>query len=71
MRKFDQNQYDQWDNDPDNWVWGLFYYNEKDDRFFLPKRIKTFGYTMNFANPKTIFAFIITMGVLLILSKLP
>jgi len=71
LRKFDQNQYDQWHSDPDNWVWGLFYYNEKDDRFFLPKRIGAFGYTINFANPKTIIALIIAFGILLILSKLP
>ena len=28
---------DQWHKDPDNWKWGLFYYNKEDKRIFPPK----------------------------------
>jgi uncharacterized membrane protein len=43
--------FDQWHNDPFNWRFGVFYYNKKDKRLFRPKRIRGFGWTVNFANP--------------------
>ena len=70
MRKYDQNQYDQWHDDPENWVWGLFYYNTNDDRIWLPKRVKAFGYTVNFDHPMTGLLFVAAFAVLLFLSKL-
>lgn len=27
-----------WSQDPDNWIWGLFDYNTKDKRMFPPKK---------------------------------
>lgn len=42
---------EQWHNDPANWKLGLFYYNKADRRLFPPKRFKTLGWTVNFANP--------------------
>ena len=45
-------------NDPDNWIWGTFYYNKNDQRIFPPKRNKYMGWTINFANTKSILAFI-------------
>jgi len=50
-----QQQSDQWRKDPDNWVWGLFYYNKNDPRLFPPKRLEWMGFTINFANPYSIF----------------
>jgi len=41
----------QWNDDPANWRWGVFYYNPLDKRIFPPKRISGFGWTVNFANP--------------------
>ncbi|PWS33710.1 DUF5808 domain-containing protein [Pedobacter paludis] len=35
----------------ENWKWGFFYYNVKDPRIFVPKRLKLFGWTLNFAKP--------------------
>ena len=29
-----------WHNDPENWVWGMFYYNPQDPRLFPPKKLK-------------------------------
>jgi len=41
----------EWENDPDNWIWGMFYYNPKDKRSYFPKRIKEFGWHANYADP--------------------
>jgi uncharacterized membrane protein len=63
----DEEQNNQWHKDPNNWVWGLFYFNPKDKRLFLPKKINTFGITVNFANPQTylvIAALILAIGLL-------
>ena len=53
---------EQWSKDPDNWIWGMFYYNPKDKRIFPPKKIAWMGFTTNFANTKSVLALI---GVLL------
>ena len=55
-----------WHNDPDNWVWGIFYYNPQDPRLFIPKKIKEFGWTTNFANPNSAIVMLILISVLLI-----
>ena len=55
---------------PDNYKWGIFYYNPMDSRTILPKRNKWFGWTLNFARPKAylvllaIIAFAVLMGLL-------
>ncbi|WP_461790849.1 DUF5808 domain-containing protein [Pedobacter sp.] len=36
---------------PDNWKWGIFYYNRQDHRLIVPKRIPVMGWTFNFAHP--------------------
>ena len=41
-----------------SWIWGIFYYNRKDSRIFPPKRIPVLGWTINFANPKSVLAFV-------------
>lgn len=43
------------------WKYGLFYYNKEDKRLFPPKRLKWMGWTINFANPYSILAFIILL----------
>lgn len=46
---------------PEHYKWGLFYFNPKDSRVFLPKMNKMLGWTLNFANPISyviIFCFI-------------
>jgi uncharacterized membrane protein len=54
-----EEQKNRWHNDPDNWVWGIFYYNPEDSRLFIPKKIKEFGWTTNFANPNSIFTILL------------
>ena len=58
----------EWENDPNNWIFGMFYYNPKDTRSYFPKRIKEFGWHANYANP--IFIIIIAFFVLIILAAI-
>jgi uncharacterized membrane protein len=55
----DENTRNQWQQDPSNWKWGIIYFNPKDKRIFPPKRLKGLGWTVNFANPLSVIAFII------------
>lgn len=45
------------------WKWGLFYYNPDDSRIFPPKRNPMMGWTVNFANWKSITVFILALIV--------
>lgn len=36
---------------PENWKLDIFYFNKKDPRFIVPKRLKILGWTFNFARP--------------------
>ena len=38
-----------------DYKWGIFYYNPKDRRIFVPKRNQWMGWTMNFAKPCSYF----------------
>lgn len=64
-----EEEKNKWINYPDNWVWGIFYFNPKDKRLFPPKKIKAFGYTTNFANPNSVFALVLLIAVLIILGR--
>ncbi len=61
---FNQFELDNMGNDPDNYIWGIFYFNPKDYRIILPKRNKYLGWTLNFAKVETylILFFIIAGG---------
>ena len=62
-----QETSDRWRNDPNNWVWGIFYYNKNDPRIFPPKKIEWMGFTVNFANPKSVLVFVAFLGMALFL----
>lgn len=57
MKKPSQKELDKSHSDPTNWKWGIFYYNVNDTRIFPPKRNKMLGYTINFANTKSVLVF--------------
>jgi uncharacterized membrane protein len=62
QNQFEQNNYNNMRQDPENYIWGIFYFNRKDSRIFLPKRYRWMGWTVNFANPYAyliIIAFIV------------
>ena len=44
------------------WKWGVFYYNKYDNRILPPKKNPAFCWTVNFANPKSIVAFVIILA---------
>ncbi len=62
--KTNKDTLDNGHNDPSNWKLGVFYFNPKDKRIFPPKRSKSFGWTINFANPISIGA-VVLIAVLL------
>lgn len=49
-----QETQEKWSKNPDNWIWGIFYYNKEDNRIFPPKKIAWMGNTVNFANSKSV-----------------
>ncbi|MBF7093063.1 hypothetical protein IUY40_16140 [Flavobacterium sp. ALJ2] len=55
---------DKWHQDPTNWIWGIFYFNKEDKKIFPPKRIKLMEWTINFANPNSVFFLLILIAVL-------
>jgi uncharacterized membrane protein len=68
VEKPNKETFDKWHSDPSNWKLGIFYYNKKDQRIFPPKRFKSFGWTVNFANPYSclVFMAIIVLGIVTI-----
>ena len=56
------NEEDEMHSDPNNWRLGIFYFNPKDKRLVVFKRIPSMGITVNFANP---FSGIILLGLIL------
>ncbi len=55
--------------DSSNWIFGIFYFNKNDDRIFPPKRIKQMGWTVNFANPISIFALLAIIVIITVVSR--
>jgi uncharacterized membrane protein len=64
-----QEEIDAWYDDPKNWKLGIFYYNPSDKRIFPPKRMKYFGWTVNFANPLSYLTLLGMILVFVIVSK--
>ena len=60
----------QWHKDPNNWKWGMFYFNKKDKRVFPPKRVSMMGWTVNFANPLSVLVFVGAIALAIIVSVL-
>lgn len=64
-----EQQKNHWNQDPENWIWGIFYYNREDKRMFPSKRVKEMGWTINFANPNSVFLAVVLILILMILSE--
>ena len=45
-------------DDPGNYKFDVFYFNKEDARVFVPKRMRSFGYTVNFARFETYIFFL-------------
>lgn len=67
---FDKFESDQKINDPTNYKWGIFYFNRDDHRIMVPKRSKSMGWTMNFANIYSYIILILIFGLIAASKKL-
>jgi len=38
-------------DDSANYLWNTFYFNKSDRRVLVPKRVRWFGFNLNFAQP--------------------
>ncbi|WP_304064370.1 hypothetical protein [Pedobacter glucosidilyticus] len=54
-------------DDNKNYRFGLFYYNQDDPRTIVPRKLRTLGYTMNFARPISYVALILLIIMLVFL----
>ena len=50
--------------DPENWKWGVFYFNKKDFRFIVPKQNQMMGWTFNFAHPITFTVLVLILAMI-------
>lgn len=55
------------DHDASHWKLGFFYFNKNDKRMFTPKRIGL-GWTVNFANPASVIAFLLILVSIIIIG---
>jgi uncharacterized membrane protein len=60
-KQWEPNELDGPNSNPENYKWGIFYFNPRDSRTILPKRYKWMGWTLNFANPKS---YLIILGII-------
>jgi uncharacterized membrane protein len=58
------------EQDPDNYKWGIVYFNPKDNRIIVPKRNPYMGLTLNFANPYTYLVIVLLIAVVKILVNI-
>lgn len=68
-RKPTQETLENWHNDPNNWILGIFYFNKDDKRIFPPKRSKLMGWTVNFANPISLLSLIGLIAIVIMVSR--
>jgi uncharacterized membrane protein len=60
---------EKWNKDPNNWIWGILYYNKEDKRLLPSKRIPWTGWTVNFANRNSVILFISIMLLVILFLK--
>jgi uncharacterized membrane protein len=53
---------------PHFYKWGVFYYNPDDDRVLVPKKVKTMGWTFNFAKQE-VYHFLFIVGIVIWLAN--
>lgn len=55
--------------DPENWKWGVFYYNPKDKRLLVLKRVPAMGITLNFGHPASYLVIAGIISGLILLAR--
>ena len=63
-------QNDAFHRDPNNWKWGIIYYNPQDERVFLPKKNAGMGMTLNFARTESYVISLLFLTIPLIIMLL-
>lgn len=66
QEKPSQETKEKWNQAPNNWIWGFFYYNKEDKRLMPPKRIPFMGWTVNFANRNSVLLFVFMMLLIIL-----
>ena len=62
--QFEQNEKDNFLSNPENYKWGIFYFNTQDSRSIIQKKSSWMGLIFNFASRKT---YLILLGIIVIL----
>ena len=57
-------------DDNRNYKFGVFYFNPDDERRLVPKRIRPFGFTLNFAHKDSILSLMAILLAIIILISL-
>jgi len=68
--QFEQFEFDRMRNDPENYKWGIFYFNTNDKRTILPKRNQWFGWTLNFGSIYTYLIIILFIAFVILMENL-
>jgi uncharacterized membrane protein len=68
MEKPTKEILENWKNDDMYWIWGCIYYNPDDQRILPPKRIAWMGWTVNFANKKSLLIFVAILIIIIALT---
>jgi uncharacterized membrane protein len=63
MEKPSKETKENWLRDNKYWKWGVFYYNPEDMRIFPPKRNPWMGWTVNFANIRSVIVMILFITI--------
>jgi uncharacterized membrane protein len=58
---------DEMHKDPDNWK-GPFYYNPRDKRLFVPRKMAGAGYGLNYANPEAKWIWILVILAMVLVA---
>lgn len=70
MKNPTKEQLEAWRKDPNNWKFGVFYYNPEDKRLLPPKRTARMSWTTNFANSKSVALMIAIVFLIVFLMAL-
>lgn len=68
--QFEDNELERMRNNPENYKWGIFYFNPKDPRVILPKRNRLLGWTVNFASPYSYLIIFFIVGTAILVDYL-
>jgi uncharacterized membrane protein len=63
----DKETLQRWHRDPNNWKWGIFYFNPHDKRIVVLKRNEAMGITFNYAHT---ISHIITIAILVVIGAM-